>query len=46
MNVIAEGVESADQVEFLREMGCDAIQGFYYSRPLPRAEFVEKLCGA
>lgn len=35
MNVIAEGVESADQVEFLREMGCDAIQGFYYSRPLP-----------
>ena len=46
MNVIAEGVESADQVELLREMGCDDIQGFYYSRPSPRAEFVQKLCEA
>lgn len=42
MNVIAEGVETAEQVELLREMECDDIQGFYYSRPLPKAEFVKK----
>ena len=34
MNVIAEGVETAEQVELLREMECDDIQGFYYSRPM------------
>lgn len=43
MNVIAEGVETAEQVELLREMECDDIQGFYYSRPLPREEFIKKL---
>ena len=43
MNVIAEGVETAEQVELLREMECDDIQGFYYSRPLPRDEFIKKL---
>ena len=43
MNVIAEGVETAEQVELLREMECDDIQGFYYSRPLPRKEFIKKL---
>ena len=43
MKVVAEGVESAEQVELLREMECDDIQGFYYSRPLPRDEFVKKL---
>lgn len=43
MKVVAEGVETADQVELLKEMECDNIQGFYYSRPLPKAEFVKKL---
>ena len=43
MNVIAKGVETAEQVELLREMECDDIQGFYYSRPLPREEFIKKL---
>ena len=43
MKVIAEGVETADQVELLKEMECDNIQGFYYSRPLPKEEFVKKL---
>lgn len=43
MNVIAEGVETAEQVELLREMECDDIQGFYYSRPLPREEFIKNL---
>ncbi len=32
---VAEGVESAEQVDFLREVGCDIVQGYYYSRPMP-----------
>lgn len=37
--VVAEGAEVIEQVEFLREHGCDLVQGFYYSRPLPADEF-------
>ena len=39
MQVLAEGVEKASQVEVLRELNCDEIQGFYYSRPIPWEEF-------
>ena len=43
MKAVAEGVESADQVEFLKMLGCDAIQGYYYSKPVPAAEFTRML---
>lgn len=33
--VIAEGVETEEQLKYLREHGCDIIQGYYYSKPLP-----------
>jgi len=36
---IAEGVETEDQYLALKEMGCDVIQGYYFSRPLPADEF-------
>ena len=38
MRVIAEGVESAGQLEVLRELGCEYAQGFYFSRPLDSHE--------
>lgn len=43
LKVVAEGVETKQQLERLSELGCDLIQGYYFSRPLPEAEFVEYL---
>ncbi len=37
--VIAEGVETKEQMELLKELGCDIIQGYYFSKPLPPEEF-------
>ncbi len=38
LDVVAEGVETTAQLAFLRRQGCDAVQGFLYSRPLPAGE--------
>jgi EAL domain-containing protein (putative c-di-GMP-specific phosphodiesterase class I) len=40
LEVVAEGVETEEQLAFLREQGCDRVQGFYYSQALPRDELV------
>ncbi len=37
--VIAEGVETKEQMELLKKLGCDIIQGYYFSKPLPPEEF-------
>ena len=42
LSVVAEGVEARDQYEFLRDKGCDSIQGFYFFKPMPAGE-IEKL---
>ncbi len=39
LTVVAEGVECAEEFKMLADMECDAIQGFYFSEPLPHAEF-------
>jgi EAL domain-containing protein (putative c-di-GMP-specific phosphodiesterase class I) len=43
MQVVAEGVESAKQLELLKQMGCDLAQGYYFSKPLPHDEFCQWL---
>lgn len=42
LTVIAEGVETSQQLQFLKNKGCDEMQGYYFSRPVPAEEF-EKL---
>lgn len=39
---LAEGAESKNQVDRLRELGCEIIQGYYYSKPIPISEYEEK----
>ena len=41
--VIAEGVETREQADFLKNLGCKVMQGFYFSRPLPIEEFEQLL---
>lgn len=43
LGLLAEGVETREQVEFLKEIGCDMVQGFYYAKPMPAEEFYELL---
>ena len=41
LTIVAEGVESSEQADFLRRIGCDLIQGYYYSPPLTLPAFAE-----
>lgn len=43
INVVAEGVETKEQLEFLRGLGCDAIQGYYFSPPMSKEKSIEYL---
>ena len=43
IHTICEGVETKEQVLFLRSMGCEALQGFHFSRPLSREQFISLL---
>lgn len=42
INVICEGVETEEQVDMLRNIGCKAVQGYFYGKPIPMDEFIEK----
>lgn len=44
IKVICEGVETAEQIDTLRELGCTMVQGYYYDKPIPMDEFLEKYC--
>ena len=43
MNIVAEGVETVQQLDNLLEMGCNYIQGYYFSKPVPENEFLKVL---
>lgn len=43
LEIVAEGVEELRQLDMLKEMGVDFIQGYYFSKPLPEEEFIEYL---
>ena len=43
LNVVAEGVQARNQLNYLRSLQCDRIQGYIFSRPIPNDEFVELL---
>jgi EAL domain-containing protein (putative c-di-GMP-specific phosphodiesterase class I) len=40
MRIIAEGVETRQELNLLRELNCDAIQGYIYARPMSTADFI------
>ena len=43
MTVLAEGVEEKDQVEWLIELGCDYLQGFFFSQPVPKKTYLDMM---
>lgn len=43
LEIVVEGVETKEQVDVCVSLGCDYLQGYYFSRPLPRVKFIELL---
>lgn len=43
MRTVAEGVEVKEQVDFLAKQGCDMIQGYYYAKPMPKEDYVQRM---
>lgn len=43
MNVVVEGVETQEQLERLRDIGCDYVQGYYFAKPMPVFKYEELL---
>jgi len=39
LGIVAEGVETKEQVELLQNIGCDIVQGYYFAKPMPQEEF-------
>ncbi len=39
MKIVAEGIETADQIDFLKSIECEIVQGYYYAKPMPLSEF-------
>lgn len=42
MKIVAEGIETREQVDFLASLNCDLIQGYYFAKPMPVSEFEER----
>lgn len=42
-HIVAEGVETREQLDILEELGCRYLQGYYFSKPVPEQEFLEKI---
>ena len=43
LGLLAEGVETKDQIDLLQSIGCDQVQGYYYAKPMPKEEFLDLL---
>ena len=43
LSTIAEGVETEEQVDYVRSLGCDEVQGFLYAKPMPTSDLVDFL---
>ena len=44
IRVLCEGVETKEQVELLKQLGCCYVQGYYYAKPMPMEEFITTYC--
>jgi len=45
LSVIAEGVETAEQLQFLNDKHCKGYQGYFLGKPVPEAEFMQRYLG-